>query len=222
MNTEQKLETIKRLSDNLELYAFHCLKIADKQGQLVPFVFNRAQRYIHERLEQQRRETGKVRALILKGRQMGVSTYTAARFYQRCTMNFGQRALIVGHEAKSTNSLYSMVRRFQDNNPLGVSTGATNAQELIFDKLDGGGYRTATAGTKDVGRGNTAQMAHLSEAGFWANFEQHMAGLGNTIADMDGTEIIIESTPNGIGNGFHSLWQMAETGKSDWIAIYTP
>lgn len=222
MNKEQKLETIKRLSENLELFSTHCLKIADKQGALRPFAWNSAQKIVHERLERQRRETGRVRAIILKGRQMGVSTYVAARFYHRTTMSFGQRALIVGHEQRSTDSLYSMVKRYHEHNPLGVSTGATNAKELIFDKLDGAGYKTLTAGTQDVGRGNTAQIAHLSEFAFWQNAQLHMAGLGNTIADVDGTEVIIESTANGLGNAYHQLWQLAEAGQSEYIAIFIP
>ena len=73
-----------------------------------------------------------------------------------------------------------------------------------------------------MGRGNTAQVAHLSEFAFWANAQMHMAGLGNTIADLPGTEIIIESTANGLGNGFHQMWQTAEAGQGDYIAIFVP
>lgn len=49
-----------------------------------------------------------------------------------------------------------------------------------------------------------------------------MAGLGNTIADLDDTEIIIESTANGTGGGFHSMWQDAEAGIGEYIAIFVP
>ncbi len=215
------LATYQRLTGNLETYSAHCLKIADKLGKLQPFVWNKAQRYIHEKLEEQKAKTGKVRAIILKGRQQGVSTYAAARFYKHTSTQRGQKALIVGHEQKSTDSLFGMVKRYHEHNPLAPSTGATNAKELIFDRLDGG-YKLATAGTQDVGRGNTAQVAHLSEYAFWANAQLHMAGLGNTIYDGPGTEIIIESTANGLGNAFHLMWQQAEAGKGDYIAIFVP
>lgn len=222
MNLQEQVSIVRELSENLELFSASCLKIADKQGILRPYTWNHAQHIVHDLLEKQRRETGKVRAIILKGRQMGISTYVAARFYHRTTMTFGQKALIAGHEQKATDSLYSMVKRYHENNPLKVSTGATNAKELIFDKLDGAGYKTVTAGTQDVGRGNTAQLAHLSEFAFWQNAQLHMAGLGNTIADLPGTEIIIESTANGLGNAYHQMWQTAEAGQSDWIAIFVP
>lgn len=212
---------LRVLVEDLEVFCAQCLRIKDKLGVLRPFTWNKAQRYVHERIEEQRRKTGKVRALILKGRQQGISTYVAARFYHRTTTQFGQKALITAHEQKATDSLFGMVKRYHENNPLPVSTGNTNAKELIFDRLDGG-YALATAGTKDVGRGNTAQVAHLSEFAFWPNAQLHMAGLGNTIADAPGTEIIIESTANGIGNAYHELWQAAEAGQGDWIAIYVP
>jgi phage terminase small subunit len=62
-------------------YAEKCLKIRTKSGKIEPLALNRAQRYVHERLEAQRAETGKVRALLLKARQQGFSTYIGGRFY---------------------------------------------------------------------------------------------------------------------------------------------
>lgn len=219
--TAEQVDAYSRLIGSLEVYSAHCLKIADKLGQLEPFIWNRAQRYIDARLEEQKQKTGMVRAIILKGRQQGVSTYVAARFYRHTSTRKGQKALIVGHEQKSTDSLFGMVKRYHEHNPLAPHTGATNAKELIFDRLDGG-YKLATAGTEDVGRGNTAQVAHLSEFAFWRNAQLHMAGLGNTIVDAPGTEVIIESTANGLGNAFHLMWQAAEAGQSNYIAIFVP
>ncbi|MBS7349379.1 MAG: hypothetical protein KIG95_04350 [Comamonas sp.] len=86
----QAKQRLQHLRQNLQAYSAHLLKIADKQGITTPFLWNRAQQYVHERLEEQLANTGKVRALILKGRQQGISTYTAARFYHRCTMHHGK------------------------------------------------------------------------------------------------------------------------------------
>lgn len=221
MSDEKALAGLKMLTERLEVFSAHCLKIKDKGGLMRPFLWNKAQRFVHERLEQQLRDLGRVRALILKGRQQGISTYVGARYYHKTTTRFGQSAFIVAHEQKATDNLYNMVRRYHDHNPMPVSTGATNAKELIFDKLDGG-YKLATAGTKDVGRSNTAQLLHGSEFGFWQNAQSHLAGIGNTIGDIPGTEIILESTGNGLGNAFHLMWQDAEAGKGDFIAIFVP
>lgn len=204
----------------LEVHAAYCAKIKDKSGQIVPFLFNRAQRYVHEKLEAQKATMGRVRALVLKGRQQGISTYIGERFYHQVSTR-GLSAFVVAHEDKATSNLYEMVKRYQDHNPLAPSTKATNAKELVFAVLDCG-YKLATAGTKDVGRSNTAQLLHGSEFGFWSNAQQHLAGLGNTIADMADTEIILESTGNGVGNAFHLMWQEAEAGRGDYIAIFVP
>jgi hypothetical protein len=219
----QSVEAIglDRLKKSLEIFSAYCLKVADKQGKTVPFTWNAAQRMLHERLEKQIRETGRVRALVLKGRQMGISTYAAARFYHQTTMNFGKRTLIVAHQQKSTNNLFDMVKRYHRHNPMPVSTANSNAIEIVFDKLDSK-YALATAGTEDVARGMTAQLAHLSEFAFWTNGQKHMAGLGNTVPDVDGSEILIESTANGLGNAFHQMWSDAEAGKSEYIAVFLP
>lgn len=213
-----------RLRDDLEFHARHAAKVLSKDGRLVPLIFNKAQRFIHERLEEQLRECGLVRALILKGRQQGASTYIGERFYHRTSMNSGRRAFIVAHEEKATTNLFDMVKRYQLNNSFAPSIKASNAQELVFGKLDSG-YKLATAGSKDVGRSNTAQLLHGSEFGFWANAQMHLAGIGNTIPSGTqglGTEIILESTGNGLGNAFHLMWQDAEAGKGEYIAIFVP
>lgn len=219
MTNSLEMDGLRKLVNNLEVYSTHCLKVADKSGKTVPFVFNAAQRDLHEKLEEQLRSTGKVRALVLKGRQMGISTYAAARFYHKTTTNFGKRTLIVAHQQKSTNNLFDMVKRFHRHNPMPVSTANSNAIELVFDKLDSK-YSLATAGTEDVARGTTAQLAHLSEFGFWTNGQKHMAGLGNTVPDTEGSEIIIESTANGLGNAFHQMWSNAEAGIGEYIAVF--
>lgn len=206
---------------SLEIYSSYCLKIANKEGKTVPLTFNKPQMYLHAMLEQQLRDTGKVRALVLKGRQQGISTYVGARYYWKTTSNYGRKTLIVAHQQKSTNSLFDMVKLYQKYNPIGITTEKSNAIELVFDKL-GSKYALATAGSDDVARGMTAQLGHLSEFAFWTNGQKHMAGLGNAIPDVAGSEIIIESTANGLGNAFHSLWQEAEAGRGEYIAVFIP
>ena len=71
------------------------LTIRPKSGALARLILNRAQQFIHRRLDAQQRETGRVRALILKGRQQGCSTYVAARFYHRAIHAKGVRVFIL-------------------------------------------------------------------------------------------------------------------------------
>jgi hypothetical protein len=67
-------------AQDLSIYGADCLNIRTKAGTIAPLLFNRAQTFIHERLDAQRAKIGRDRALILKGRQQGCSTYVGARF----------------------------------------------------------------------------------------------------------------------------------------------
>lgn len=213
----------RQLGDDLEFYARNCLKIRTKGGKVAPFSFNRAQKYIHERLETQLAETGRVRALILKGRQQGCSTLIGGRFYHRTTWSKGIRTFILTHEDQATQNLFDMVNRYHEHcpEPVRPSTGAANAKELVFDKLDSG-YKVGTAGTKGVGRSSTIQLFHGSEVAFWPHADTHAAGVLQAVPDEVGTEVILESTANGIGNLFHQKWQDAERGIGDYTAIFVP
>jgi len=121
-----------------------------------PFILNQTQLYVHSRLEQQIVDTGKVRAIILKGRQQGISTQVGGRFIQKTTHNKGVRAFILTHDGESTNALFEMTDRFYNNLPTQVKpvTSKANAKELHFELLDSG-YKIGTAGNKAVGRGQT-------------------------------------------------------------------
>ena len=102
---------------DLAAYAAECLMIRTKSGEVRPLVFNRAQRHIHAQLEAQRAATGKVRALILKGRQQGCTTYVGGRFFHRATHEHGIRVFILTHEDAATQNLFEMVERFHDHCP---------------------------------------------------------------------------------------------------------
>lgn len=213
----------QRLKDDFFHYAERCLKIRTKSGKIQRFIANRSQRFVHEKLEDQKAATGKVRALILKGRQVGISTYVAGRYYWKVSHAFGVRAFILTHLDDASANLFGFAKRFHDSCPALVkpSTGASNAKELSFNRLESG-YKVATAGNQDVGRSETIQYFHGSEVAFWPNAESHAAGISEAIADVEGTEDIRESTANGIGNAWHRAWKQAERGDSDYITIFVP
>ncbi len=223
MLTDRERQIKRRMRDDFSYYAPRCLKIRTKDGAISPLSLNRAQAYFHERIEQQLAETGRVRALVLKGRQQGISTYTEGRFYWKTTHRKGVKAFILTHEDKATQNLFEMVNRYHENCPKveKPNTGAANANELYFDRLDSG-YALGTARTKGTGRSSTVQFFHGSEVAFWPNAEEHATGIMQAVPDTAGTEVILESTANGIGNYFHKLWQKAEAGNSDYIAVFIP
>jgi hypothetical protein len=219
--TERKIRL--RLRDQFEYYAPRCLKIRTKNGSIMPFRLNRPQLYLHEMLERQRAATGKVRALVLKGRQQGVSSYTEGRFFWRVTNQRGLKAFILTHLDEATANLFSMAKRFYENCPEIVrpSIAASNAKELIFDQLDSG-YKVSTAGSKGTGRSDTIQLFHGSECGYWPNAETHVTGALQAVPDEPGTEVILESTSAGRQGLFYERCAAAMRGDGDYILVFIP
>lgn len=221
MSTE---EIKRRLITELPYYAEHQLRIKPKVGALMPFTLNRAQLYLHERIEEQRKRTGKVRIVILKGRQQGCSTYVGARFFHKTATKPGILTFIFAHDSEASSSLYGMVKTFYEDcaDPafMPVRT-ASNAKELLFNGLKSG-YKVGTAGTTGMGRSKTFQQIHWSEVAYSPNCDDHAAGILQTVADAPGTEIILESTANGQGNYFHRACNSALTSDGDYELVFIP
>ena len=123
---------------DLETFAREFLRIRTKSGATTPLLFNGAQRELHRRIEEQRAKTGRVRVIALKARQLGVSTYVAARLYHRTIHSPGQRTIIIAHERRASSNLFELVKRFHEHVPDDIrpSTKTSNAEELVFDKIE--------------------------------------------------------------------------------------
>src|SRR5262249_15008678 len=119
------------------------------------------------------------------------------------------------------DALFSMVARMHEHvdEDLKPKTGAANAKELSFPLLDSG-YIVSSATSAQSARGSTIQLLHASEVAFWegASFE----AISQALSDAPGTEAILESTANGVGGLFHSLWVAAEAGESQFLPIFLP
>ena len=212
-----------KILKSLPLFAKNFLVIHDKAGRECHFELNRAQQYIHERLEAQLAATGKVRALILKGRQQGVSTLVQARFFHKTVTKRGKKSFILTHHADSTRALFEMTKRYSENidKTLFPQPDKKNDNTLMYNRL-GSGYRVGTAGSVEVGRGMTNQYLHLSEYAFYKDPGKIGLGLLNTVAEIEDTEIIKESTANGQSNDFYADWIAAKNGSSRYQAIFVP
>jgi hypothetical protein len=221
LNDDQKLARLRALREDLQLFGKECLKVRQKDTTIVPFVLNDAQQEVHRRLEEQKEKLGFIRALVLKGRQQGISTYTAARYYHRSSMRRGVNVYILAHEQPASDNLFGIVDRYQRNSPIAPHVGISNTKELIFDKLDSS-YSVATAGTKAGGRGKATSLFHGSEVAFWANAGDHFAASVQGVPLEPGTEVILESTSAGAGGEFYERWLDAEAGRGDYIAIFLP
>jgi len=211
--------------NNFELFAKERIRILPKDSSLgfIPMDFNAAQKYINDKIEEQRAKTGKVRAIILKARQQGISTFTVGRVYWKSYFNGLMKSVVMAHDGGTSDALLNMSKGVINNMEpeWRPEVKKSNTKEIQFEH-NGSGYRLFTAGSPDAGRGMTPTIAHLSEVAFWPHDKDILAGLFQGISQADETEVILESTANGVGNEFHRLWQGAVKGENEYIAIFVP
>ena len=218
-----KRERKQKYIDDFELFAKEQIRIITKNASqgFVPFEFNDAQRAINKQIEEQRKTTGKVRAIVLKARQQGISTYCAGRVFWKTFYTPYTRSVVMAHDSATSDALFNMSRNIIDNMEEPPALQKSNAKEILFEH-NKSGYRLYTAGSKEAGRGTTPTIAHLSEVAFWQFDEQILAGLFQGISQEEGTEVILESTANGASGEFYRLYQGAMKGENEYIPIFLP
>jgi hypothetical protein len=222
--TKEQIALRRRFLNDFTFYAKHALKVRSKENKIVPFELNPVQVKFHAAVEDQRKRTGKVRKIILKGRQQGLSTYVSGRKYWRLSQRSAKKGMVMAHKAESTQALWQMYKRYHNSCPamLKPSTAYSSKKELNFDKLDTG-LIVATAGGDGVGRGEMLSDMHLSEIGFWPanNADETLNGLLQCMPNTPDTEAYIESTANGF-NIFKEQWDAAVAGESEFEPFFSP
>jgi len=181
------------------------LKIRPKKGWVQYLKLNRAQ------LEYSKRASK--RNIVLKARQVGITTYIAARFFLQTITRPGTMTVQVAHSDESAEAIFRMVHRFWENLPnQRVHRGLllksrSNVRQIVFPKLDSE-YRIETA-DDNAGRGMTIHNLHCSEVSRWPRGGRDTLASLQAAVVPDG-EIVLESTPNGASGMFYEEWQKAE------------
>ena len=189
----------------LQFLAEALLKVRGKDGKLHRLRPNAAQREFERRRGQAN--------IVLKARQMGLTTWVAGRFLLKTITRPGTLTLLVAHTQESAEEILGIVHRFVEHLPKGVKTGALrtsnwNSRQIVFPEIDSQ-FRVESAENRNAGRGLTFQNLHCSEVARWdGDAAEVLAGLRAGLAP-DG-EMVMESTPNGARGCFYEQWQAAE------------
>jgi hypothetical protein len=91
------------------------LRVRDRAGQSVPLIPNRVQLEF-ERCRGQRN-------IVLKARQMGISTWVTGRLFLKTITRQGTLTVQVAHTQEAAESLFRMVHRFVEHLPPGLRKG---------------------------------------------------------------------------------------------------
>lgn len=181
------------------------LRIRDRKGNIVPLEANTAQQAYEQRRGRQN--------IILKARQMGISSWIAGRFFLKTITQPGTLTVEVAHNREAAEQIFRIVHRFYELLPKGLRSGIlrasrVNTRQILFPELDSE-YRVESAADGNAGRGMTIQNLHCSEVARWSgDVSETMASLGAAL--VPNGELVLESTPNGAYGYFYDQWQRTE------------
>ncbi len=180
------------------------LRIRTRLGRNVALAANKAQRQYEERVRQ--------RNIVLKARQMGVSTWIAGRFFLRTITHPGTVTVQVAHTQEAAVQIFRIVHRFLDHLPDPLRMGTLkdvkrSAGRIVIPELDSE-YLVETAGDRNAGRGLTITNLHCTELARWpGDAAEILYGLLATLSPAG--ELAMESTPRGASGCFWKEWQDA-------------
>lgn len=222
--TPEQLQTVHRLQTDFPFFAINCLKIEHKEGGgLVPLEFNDAQWYFYNFFMEQWRRTGMIRIIVVKGRQQGISTIIEAFIYWLLCVNPYMKASIISHEAKSTDTLFEKIETYDDNCPSFIKPRVieNNNRTMAWDNHSK--CVVFTAGSKNTGRSQTAQIQHQSERGFFENPGDIDAGAGQIVGTVPNSMVFKESTGNGQNHFWRETMQaIKKDGHSLFEVVFIP
>lgn len=185
------------------------IKIVDKDTKLVPFILTPEQREFVEGLCKY--------IIVLKSRQLGLSVCTVALSIRQCIVYPNSSCLLVSHDQKSCNAIFDKLKQQFNSLPdwLKPKTIANNRMEIKM--VNGSKITCVCAGNKDVARGDTLHLVHLSEMAFWKTPKRQLNSITQALAP-DG-KLIIESTACGM-NYFHDLYFQAKNNENSYKALF--
>ena len=205
-------------AQNYKFFSEDVLKIVDKKGRLIPFVWNEPQSQVWDVVRKGRKRVG-----CLKARQEGISTWIAGYFFWKVLFNPNERAVVLAHETEAAARIFSIYKNFyecmpgwmKEHFPLRHSTKT----ELVFKKHTGY-VRIATANSPDKLRGTTVHYLHCSEMAFWDKAELVFTAAMQSLTDRGAA--FVETTANSF-NHFYSWWVSQNGYKKvflPWMALH--
>ena len=198
------------------------LKIRTKEGGRIAFDrWTPAQRRLYSAVDKARAANKPVRVVILKSRQMGISTEAEALLFWRTAFFPDATSMVMAHEEGAVKNLYWMFKLYYESLPewMRPKTDNFNEDGIVFSSPLASRLQVKTAALGGSSKANTGKgrsatyhAAHMSEPAFYAEPARLFGGLNAAISKAPGTFVFIESTANGHGNWYHSFWQKTAVG----------
>jgi len=220
------LATIRAL-ESFEYFCEKCVKIRRREdGLSVPFILNSAQKRILREIERQEATKKPVRMVILKARQMGVSTFIEIYILWRLLKSHNVNAIEIAHEREAARYILDISRFAFENLPKWFTTAMKLDAEYLtkydISLNNGCSLYISSSESKQPGMSRTIQYIHLSECAFYEDADTLVRSLFSACPEVPGTVIFLESTGRAPVGFFYDVYTQATRGKSAYTPIFLP
>ncbi len=229
-----KIFVNKRFEHDFEFWAAYTAKIKPKTGgDYIPFVLNYPQRLMHSVIYKQIINLEPIRAILLKSRQFGGSTYIDIFMgYIQIIHKTNWNGLIAAHIQQAATNIRFMLSTLAKHYPKNLDSnftlkgfeGTSNIKIIPERNCK---ITIGSIESPDSIRADDVAVSHLTEVSSWKKTEgkapedlcQSILG---TIPSVPWSMYALESTAKGIGNFFHRSWQQAISGENTLTPIFIP
>lgn len=189
---------------NADAIAFaRSFNVPNKDGDIVPFRPTEPQRRVFTAIDQHNK------VMVLKGRQMFVTTATLIAMLRHLVRFPDNRACLAAHDDKSSVEVGNFIAKLHSLNPTMVHLcPITRRRDHVIQFANGSRILIGTANS-EFWRGFPTHFAHLTEAAMYDSLGDTLASLGQTVPK--GGRIVIETTAKG-ENDFYGMWQDTDIG----------
>ena len=153
-------------------------------------------------------------SVILKARQLGISTITAAYIVWLMLFYRDKNVLVIATKYQTAANLVKKVKSIMQNVPPWLRIADIKIDNRTSFILTNGSEVKAASTSGDAGRSEALSLLVIDEAAHVEGLEDLWTGLYPTLST--GGRCIALSTPNGVGNWFHKTYIEAEAEENDF------
>ena len=158
--------------------------------------------------------------VILKARQLGISTITAAYVAWMMMFHRDKNVLVIATKFGTAANLVKKVKAIHRHLPDWMKIAEISIDNRTSFELSNGSQIKASSTSSDAGRSEALSLLVIDEAAHVEGLEELWTGLYPTLST--GGRCIALSTPNGVGNWFHQAYVDAETEQNDFYPVQLP
>lgn len=158
--------------------------------------------------------------VVLKARQLGLSTLTAAYAAWLLLFYRDKNILVVATKLQTATNLVKKVKQMIKRLPPWMKITKIKIDNQTSFELDNGSMIKAASTSGDVGRSEAVSLLIIDEAAHVEKLDELWVSMYSTLSTGGGCAIL--STPNGCGNFFHKVCIEAENGENDFNLIKLP